>query len=145
MNKKDMAKRGRPPKYTKKEQVLELFEFYKTECKEKNKMLTKIGFLIKLRICRDTYSELRKKKEFSDTIKQCDAEIEEDWVQNLRGANATGTIFYLKNAFKEEYKDRNETDITSGGKQILQWGTTHKSTIHDRGHGSFTKAKGGGM
>jgi len=33
-------------------------------------------------------------------------------VQRLGGTTPTGAIFYLKNAFKDDYKDRHETDTT---------------------------------
>ena len=109
---------GRPPKFTKEEQIQELFNLYKKEAKDKGEMLTKVGFLIKLQISRPTYALLKDKKAFSNTIKKCENDIEQDWVQNLKGANATGTIFYLKNAFKEEYRDRNEHDLTTQGDKI---------------------------
>jgi hypothetical protein len=64
-----------------------------------------------LRISRDTYSEYRKK--FPDTIKAANDWIENAWVQRLSTTAPTGAIFYLKNAFKEDYRDRTETDVTS--------------------------------
>lgn len=69
-----------------------------------------------LGISRDTYSEYRKK--YPDTIKDTDGHIENAWLQKLTGAGATGPIFYLKNAFKEDYKDKTETDITTAGDKI---------------------------
>ena len=62
-----------------------------------------------MNIGRTTYSEYRKK--YPNTIRQCDAQIEAAWVQRLGGANATGSIFYLKNAFKETYRDKHEQDV----------------------------------
>lgn len=65
---------------------------------------------------RDTYYEYAKKN--ADTKKSFESAIEAVWVQRLGGPNATGAIFYLKNAFREDYKDRHETDITTKGEAI---------------------------
>jgi len=36
----------------------------------------------------------------------------------LAGTTPTGAIFYLKNAFSADYRDRTETDLTSKGEKI---------------------------
>lgn len=115
---KPKNKGGRPPKYTKKEQIISVFELYAKECIEKKKILTKAGLLFHLDLSREGYREYKEKKEFSDTIRKIEHLIEEAWVQRLTETGATGAIFYLKNAFKEEYRDRHETDVTSGGEKI---------------------------
>ena len=110
---------GRPPKYSKvtdlEKKALEYFE----KCSVGKEFPNKAGLCLYLGISRDTYSTYRKSKTFSDTIKKCDKYIEDAWVNRLGGAAATGAIFYLKNAFRDHYKDRQETDITSGGEQIV--------------------------
>jgi hypothetical protein len=115
---KPKNKGGRPPKFTSKDQVQTLFEEYFTECAEKKKILTKAGLMVKLDISRDMYADYKAKPEFRNTIRKIEGLIEDAWVQRLTETGATGAIFYLKNAFKEDYRDRNETDITSGGKSL---------------------------
>lgn len=71
----------------------------------------KAGLCLFLNISRETYSQYRKK--YPDTIKKADAFIENAWIQRLQTNAPTGAIFYLKNAFKEVYKDKHEVK-TSG-------------------------------
>ena len=109
---------GRPLRYNKKEEIQTIFEKYLETCIEKKQILTKAGFLYHLDMSRESYREYKEKEEFVDTLKRIEFLIENAWLQRLTESGATGAIFYLKNAFKEEYKDRNETDITSGGKPL---------------------------
>jgi hypothetical protein len=62
-----------------------------------------------LDISRPTYNEYRKK--YPNTIRRADAGIETAWVQKLAGQSSTGSIFYLKNAFKETYQDKHEQNV----------------------------------
>lgn len=123
---------GRPPRYKKKEQIQDLFDEYSKECADNGKIITKAGLLVKLGIDRETYRRYKAKKKFSDTIKKIEGIIEDAWVQALHhGKQATGPIFYLKNAFKEDYKDRTETDLTTGGKPIpILGGLPIKKNVH---------------
>lgn len=107
---------GRPPKYSNEEKLAETISDYFDECKKDKEMPNKAGLCLFLGISRDTYSEYRKV--FPDAIKKADSWIENAWVQRLGGNAPTGAIFYLKNAFKEHYKDKYESDITSGGEKI---------------------------
>lgn len=54
-------------------------------------------------------------KEFSYTIKKAKHMVEHSYELDLKRHGRTGTIFALKNF---DWKDKNETDITSGGKPI---------------------------
>jgi len=83
---------------------------------KKNEIPSKAGLRVKLDISRETYSQYKKK--YTDTIKKAENLIEKAWVQRLSGSAATGAIFYLKNAFHDDYKDRTSTDITSGGEKV---------------------------
>lgn len=108
---------GKPLKYATEEDLLFAGLSYFTEIKQdKKRIATKAGLCLALDISRDTYSEYRKK--FPDTIRAFDMRMETAWTERLAGNGATGAIFYLKNAFHKEYKDRVETDITSKGEQI---------------------------
>ena len=102
---------GRPPKYASAEELEAALAEYFHTCITKSEMPNKAGLCVALHISRDTYSEYRKK--FPDTIKEADGIIENAWVQRLSQTAATGAIFYLKNAFSADYRDRTETDITS--------------------------------
>ena len=121
---------GRPPKYKSAEEVFEAARDYFQACDAQlpPAMPNKAGLCLWLGISRDTYSEYRKK--FPDTIKKIDDAIEDAWVQRLRSNAPTGAIFYLKNAFKNDFKDRHVTDITSGGKALPTPILAHVS-VHD--------------
>ena len=110
---------GRPPKYT--EETLELrISQWDESFKNSKALRTKANFCLALDISFDTYNRWKKKEhEFSETIKRIELRIEEEWVQRLTGNSVAGTIFYLKNAFKNKYRDRYDTDITSGGEKVV--------------------------
>ena len=84
---------------------------------ESTDMPTKSGLRIWLDISPSVYADYKKK--YPDSLKRVENIIEDTWVQKLAGQTVTGSIFYLKNAYAELYKDRTETDITSGGKKII--------------------------
>lgn len=104
-------KNGRPLKF-KKEDIQVLFELYVEECVKNGKILTKAGWLFKLGMSRENYREYKAREGFVDTLRQIEFLIEDAWVQRLTETGSTGAIFYLKNAFKEDYKDRTETSLT---------------------------------
>jgi len=89
---------------------------YFENCEKSYTMPNKAGLCVWTHISRDTYCEYRKK--YPDTIKAIDDYIENAWVQRLATTSPTGAIFYLKNAFKEDYRDRIEQDVTSGGEKV---------------------------
>lgn len=89
---------------------------YLKDCEEKVKMPNVAGFCAFEHTSRDTYYEYGKK--YPDTKKAFEAVVENVWVQRLGGNSPTGAIFYLKNAFREDYKDRHETDVTTKGEKI---------------------------
>jgi hypothetical protein len=81
-------------------------------------MPNKAGLCIWLGISRDTYNEYKKKPGFSDAIKACEVMIENAWVQRLSSNAPTGAIFYLMNAFKDDYREKQEVDHTTNGKDL---------------------------
>lgn len=112
-------KGGRPPKYKTVEEIKVIIERYFGDSEKEESIPNKAGLRVALGICRDTYCDWKKlKHKFSYTLKETESRIEEAWVKRLGKTACTGAIFYLKNAFAEDYKDRHETDITSGGKPI---------------------------
>lgn len=109
---------GRPPKYSTKAELLKKANEYFDHCNSFFQLPEKAGLCLYLNITRETYSQYRKDKRFSDAIKAMDSYIESNWVRRLSGNSATGAIFYLKNAFHQDYRDRVENDITSKGESI---------------------------
>lgn len=71
---------------------------------------TKAGLRIWLDVSPPVYVDYKNK--YPNALKRVENIIEDSWVQRLAGNNVTGAIFYLKNAFKEEYKDRTETALS---------------------------------
>lgn len=121
---KEKRKAGQPSKYPSEELLIDAIFKYLKFCSHaqngkprlKPLMPNKAGLCVFLDISRDTYSEYRKK--YPDTIKRADSTIEDAWVQRLNSNAPTGAIFYLKNAYKEIYKDRHQTDVTTKGEKI---------------------------
>jgi len=107
---------GRPPKYEDPVVFHDTVIKYFDSCEKSKTLPNKAGLCVFLNISRDTYNEYKKR--FPDTLKATEDYIENSWVQRLAGNSPTGAIFYLKNAFKEHYKDKHETDVTSGGKPL---------------------------
>lgn len=104
---------GSAPKYANDEELQQGILGYFDLADSKKKIYSKAGLLGFLNVSRPTWMEYRKK--YPNTIRAAEFAIEEAWVERLASPGATGAIFYLKNAFKEDYRDRSETDLTSGG------------------------------
>lgn len=100
---------ARPPKYATEELLQEKIIAYFEKCKESKEIPNKAGLRLFLDIDKSTYSDYKKK--FPYPIKVGESLIENAWVQRLNQQAATGAIFYLKNAFSEDYRDRHETSI----------------------------------
>lgn len=114
-------------KFFKKERTKIIYEkfYYKNgDEKEKevevaNELPTIEGFCIEQKIGKGTFHRwVKANKEFRNAYKKCKIIEEEFWKQNsLRGLyNPAFTIFLGKNVFG--WKDKKETDITSGGEKI---------------------------
>ncbi len=118
-------KGGRPLKFkTEKELRLKIDKYFK-DCAKNEKPLTITGLALSLDTNRQTLLgyegevEGREKKDpkYVDTIKRAKMMCEnyaEEFLYN--GKNVVGAIFNLKNNYG--WKDKSETDLTSGGKEI---------------------------
>lgn len=75
------------------------------------------GLAVSLDTSRQTLVNYEDKEEFFDTIKKA-KDIIENWTEEqlYRTTQVTGVIFNLKNNY--EWKDKTETDITTGGEKI---------------------------
>lgn len=93
-----------------------IFNNYLKDCQDDKVLPTKNGIMLKLKIYnRDTYNRWKKD---SDALKKTEMIIEDCWTYGIASKNydTAGCIFYLKNAFG--WRDRQDHDITSGGKPI---------------------------
>ena len=93
---------GKPPKFKNEQELENATSRYINELQ--TGMLNKAGLRAYVGISRETYGEYKKK--YPDTIKRFENLVENQWVQRLAANNPTGAIFYLKNAFKEDFKTR---------------------------------------
>ncbi len=107
--KPDRRPGGRPPKFASEDEYQRAIDDYKDAIRELRQVPNKAGFCYYVRISRDTYNEYRER--YPDAHKELEEFIENAWVQRLAGTTPTGAIFYLKNAFKDDYKDRHENDV----------------------------------
>lgn len=101
---------GRPPAFETEKEFTDAVWDYIDSCKQTGQMPNKAGMRFYLCISHDTWSVYREK--FPEAHKEAEDFIENAWVQRLAGTTPTGAIFYLKNAFKEDYRDRHETENT---------------------------------
>ena len=108
-------KNGRPLKFEPisfKERVDAYFKCKAITRKKFPDLPTKVGLLLWLKMSRENWREYKEKPEFVDTIKHAEDKIEQAWVQYLkRHTQVAGIIFYLKNAFRENYKDKYDSDV----------------------------------
>lgn len=115
---------GKPLKIPTEEIFDDIVENYFKLCDEKKLIPNKAGLCYALHIDKSTYNDYKKR--YPHTLSKTEHWIEQCWIQRLAGNSPTGAIFYLKNAFKEDYKDRHETDITSNGEQLHVYIPTRK-------------------
>lgn len=108
---------GRPPSFEKPSEFTVEAEGYFEYCSVSKMFPTKSGLALWCGIAKSTLQEYEKKEDFSAAIKKSYSLIEEAWVQRLTKAQATGAIFYLKNAFNADYKD--EWNMEGGGNRTV--------------------------
>jgi len=115
---------GRPLKFKTPEEIQQKADKYFKDCGEKEKPITITGLALALETSRETLINYEKKDEFFDVIKKvklvCENYAEDRMFQ---ARNPAGPIFALKNY---GWRDRQETDITTGGKPIFLPGTLLK-------------------
>lgn len=110
---------GRPPKFKTPEELETLIQEYFDNCTKDKDFPTKGGLALHLDTTRDVLGDYEKKEGFSNAIKRAYEIIEDTWVQTLgKKQSVAGPIFYLKNAFSKTWRDKQETDITSGGEPL---------------------------
>lgn len=116
-------KMGRPRAYQDAKELESKISDYLSSCldnKGKYKVPpTKYGLSRFLGLGFSTILEYEKSsdKEISQAIKEAKFAIEDAWVRKLWEPYPTGAIFYLKNAYKDRWRDR--YDHTSDGKELM--------------------------
>ncbi len=118
MANKPKNKGGRPPKWANVDEMEQIITWYFLDCDERKVKPSKAGLAWALDSDRETLSRYIEKPGFSDAIKNAYRQIERAWVERLGDPGATGAIFYLKNAYSADYRDKTETDITSKGEKL---------------------------
>lgn len=108
-----MAEVGRPLKFkTAEELQAKIADYFENTDREE---WTITGLALALDTSRKVLVEYEGKDEYSNTIKRAKLMIENSYEIDLKKHGRAGTIFALKNF---DWKDKRETDITSGGKEI---------------------------
>lgn len=88
---------GRPPKFSSPEQLQELMDAYFTARLTDDKPISFTGLCLALDTTRETIDDYQNKPNFSDSIKKAKLRVENFYEERLTLANATGSIFALKN------------------------------------------------
>ena len=113
---------GRPTKY--KASMIDLIS------KMGNHGESMAEFAVSLDISKDTlYEWMHDKKEFSDAIKAARLRSQVWWESTAKtqakegGGNAAALLFQIKNRFADDYRDKQETELsTKGDKPIVMFG-----------------------
>lgn len=92
------------------------FLAYIEHCHEIEYLPNVAGFCRYCDINRDTYYE--QKNFYPDTIQKIEG-ILEDEALNSRAVNDTMKIFYMKNKFSNDYRDRHEVDVTERSYEVI--------------------------
>ena len=113
--------RGRPRKICSPEEFDRLVDAYMADRTEREKPITLTGCLLHMGIfSRSTLDDYEGYEGFSEPVKRLRATVAQAYEERLHGANATGSIFALKNM---GWSDRQELEHTGkGGGPIVLWG-----------------------
>lgn len=118
MNIKEKKGRGRPKGVVSLEELTNKISEYFDNCKNSKGRYTspptKYGLAKHLGVSFQTLLNWEVKgHEYLESIKEAKYAIEDAWVKKLWEPYPTGAIFYLKNAYKDRWRDR--YDHTSDG------------------------------
>lgn len=124
---------GRPLKFkTVEELEAKMQDYFKVTPKDE---WTWTGLALHLDTSRQTLIDYKGRPEFTDTIKKGLDIVANGYEIDLKKHGRTGTIFALKNF---DWKDKQETDLTSGGKPIT-W-NEQKTYIDETQHKTNTSS-----
>lgn len=101
-----------PPKYSNPQELESLIVEYFNEVKEEKAHPTITGLALKLWVDRQTISDYAKKDEFAHAIKTAKQFILNYTEQLILSKDkfTPGQIFYLKNNYKDDYRDKIEVE-----------------------------------
>lgn len=105
---------GRPLKFKTVEELQSAIDAYFADTPKDEWTIT--GLALALDTYRQTLVNYEHKDEFMDTVKKAKQRIENGYEIDLKKHGRSGTIFALKNF---DWKDKQETDLTSGGEKIV--------------------------
>lgn len=112
-----MADRGHPRSFKTEEDFKQAFLDYLSLCEADKKLPNIAGFCRHRWITRETY--YKQKEYYSDTFKKIELALE-DAALNTDIAPAV-KIFYLKNKFSSDYKDKQEVEHSGGLDVSVVW------------------------
>lgn len=110
---------GRPLKFNTVEELESKINAYFKSCNEETNPMTITGLALALDTSRETLCNYEDREEFFDAIKKAKLTVQNAYEKRLVKRGNGGDIFALKNF---GWKDKTETDITSGG-EVMQMGT----------------------
>lgn len=113
---------GRPLKFETVEILQErMDDYFNTTPKDE---WTITGLALHLDTSRETLMNYEKREPYFDTVKKGKDMVEHSYEIDLKKKGHTGSIFALKNF---DWKDRNETDITTKGEKINSVGVESRA------------------
>lgn len=114
-----MAVTGRPLKFQTVEELQSMIDFYFENTPKEEWTITGLALAL------DTHRSVlidygsgkydKEDREFSNTVKKAKLKVENGYEIDLKKYGRSGTIFALKNF---DWKDKTETDVTSGGEKL---------------------------
>lgn len=104
---------GRPLKFKTVEELQTKIDAYFNDTPKEEWTIT--GLAIALDTFRSVLCDYEEKDEFSNAVKKAKQRVENGYEIDLKRAGRSGTIFALKNF---DWKDKQETDITTGGDKL---------------------------
>lgn len=105
---------GRPLQFETPEVMQEAIDAYFTDCELKEQPPTVTGLALALDLTREGLVTYEGRDAFSDTVKRAKLRVQSTIEAGLlKGYNATGAIFNLKNNFG--WKDKQEQEISGPG------------------------------
>ena len=105
---------GRPLKFKTVKELEDKIDAYFNSIPIEDWTIT--GLALALDTYRQTLINYEERDEYLDTIKKAKQMVEHSYEIDLKKSGRSGTIFALKNF---DWKDKTETDVTSGG-QVIQ-------------------------
>lgn len=130
-----MADIGRPLKFKTVKALERKIDAYFAVTPESEWTIT--GLAMALDTSRRVLVEYGNKDEYSNAIRKAKIKVENGYEIDLKKHGRSGTIFALKNF---DWRDKQETDITSGGKPLnLTFDTAFNDTTTSETEGDSTQ------